>query len=129
MTTKNPYEYAATVDRVVDGDTVHLKLEKTFSMEVDFGFGILDHIELKKNTIMDFRLFGINAPEKSTPEGPKATAELTRLLGLGTLRVVSYKPDKYGRWLADIYVKPVGEVELHVNKALLDGGFARYYMP
>lgn len=127
--TKSPYEYSATVERVVDGDTVYLKLEKTFEMDVDFGFGIIDHVSLRKNTTMDFRLFGINAPEMKTPDGPKAKAELERLLKLGSLRVISYKPDKYGRWLADIFVKPVGEVEIHVNKTLLDTGFARAYNP
>jgi len=123
------YEYSATLSRVVDGDTCYLRLEKEFSFDIDFGFNILDKMTLKKSTVMDFRLYGINTPEMKTPDGPKAKAELTRLLGLGTLRVVSHKADKYGRWLADIYVKPAGEPELHVNKALVDGGFAVVYLP
>jgi len=123
------YEYAATVHRVVDGDTCYLALEKEFSYEIDFGFRIKDQVTLKKSTVMDFRLYGINTPEMRTPEGPPAKEELIRLLGLGTLRVITHKQDKYGRWLAQIYVKPPDEPEIYVNQALIDGGFAVVYLP
>ena len=138
MTTKAAVDYAyeATVARVVDGDTVHLNLSKEFTLEVDFGFGIKDTMTLRKSAEMDFRLYGINTPEThgtaattggQKAAGLKAQAELTRLLGLGKLRVVTGKPDKYGRWLATIYVKQANGVELNVNDEMVKGGFAKPY--
>lgn len=109
------YDYDATVVRVVDGDTVWL--------DVDLGFGLRAHY--------DFRLYGINTPEvigSSRVAGLAAKAEAERLLGLGPLRIVSYKSDKYGRWLADLYVKPATGAEIWVNDALLKGGFAQPYL-
>jgi len=125
----NNYEYAAKVHRIVDGDTVYLKLSKTFTLPVDFGFNIIDTMNLTKDAVVGFRLYGINTPEvvgASKTAGLTATKELERLLNLGSLRVVSYKPDKYGRYLADIYVM-TDTTELHVNQELVKGGFATQY--
>ena len=53
---------------------------------------------------------------------------LLRLLALGTLRIKSYKQEKYGRWLADIYVQPSdGSAEIWVNDTLVKEGFAVPY--
>ena len=81
-------EYPATVVRVIDGDTVEL--------DVDVGF---------RSRYRDkFRLAGINAPEGKTEAG----ARLSDLLHPGSEVVVtSFKPEKYGRWLADIAVPDV----------------------
>jgi endonuclease YncB( thermonuclease family) len=127
------YIYSATVDRVVDGDTVYLNLQKVFSFPVDFGFHILDKVELTKSAIVNFRLAGINAPELDDPDpsvrakGIAAKAELTRLLGLGPLIVQTSKEDKYRRWLAQINVVNPDQPVIDVNKAMLDGGFAVPY--
>jgi endonuclease YncB( thermonuclease family) len=124
------YEYQATVHHVVDGDTVYFNLTKMFNLTVDFGFNILDTVTLTKTAVMDFRLYGINTPEVvgiTKTAGLAASAELARLLGLGSIRVVSYKADKYGRWLADIYVQPATGVEIWVNQTLINGGFAKPY--
>lgn len=108
------YEYRASLVKVVDGDTVWLN--------VDLGFNVHANV--------DFRLAGINTPETvgaTRTAGLAASAELMRLLQLGPIRVVSSKTEKYGRWLAQIYVStPAGEVD--VNKALVDGGFAVPFM-
>lgn len=109
------FEYNAKVVRVVDGDTVW--------MDVDLGFGI--------HATLDFRLFGINTPESvgsTRTAGLVAKAELERLLSIGPIRITTHKSDKYGRWLAVMYVKN-GSVELNVNQALLEGGFAVEYTP
>lgn len=76
------YEYPATVHRVVDGDTVYLKLSKTFTLPVDFGFNILDKVLLLKEATIEFRLYGINTPEVvgvTKPAGLASAAELSRL--------------------------------------------------
>ena len=107
------YTYKAKLVRIVDGDTVFL--------EVDLGF----HLK----ATMDFRLVGLNTPEivgVNKTAGLVAKAELERLLGLGPVTVKTQKSDKYGRWLADLYVQ-TGDQEVHVNQALLDGGFAKPY--
>jgi endonuclease YncB( thermonuclease family) len=127
------WEYAASIVRVLDGDTAVFRLVKTFTQEVDFGFFIHDSVALSKSTELSFRFFGINCPEIHSSDaalkarGLKAKAEVERLCSLGPLRLVSYKPDKYGRWLADVYVTPSGKKEIHINQALLDGGFALPY--
>jgi endonuclease YncB( thermonuclease family) len=129
--TTGTYEYVATVVRVVDGDTVHLSLTKNFSFDVDFGFFIKDTVVLQKSADLDFRLAAINAPElhgATAAAGLASKNELARLLGLGTLRVVTGKADKYGRWLATIYVKKPDGTELCVNDEMVKGGFAVPFM-
>lgn len=109
------YEYKANLVRVVDGDTV--------IPDVDLGFGI--HANL------DFRLLGLNAPEMvgaTKVAGTAAKYELARLITLGPMRIVSTKSDKYGRWLATIYVKLDDGSEMDVNATLVATGFAVPYM-
>lgn len=125
------YEYQATVHRIVDGITVHFKLTKEFVLSVDFGFNIKDTVALAKDAIINFRLRGINTPEiigVSKAAGLASKDELTRLLGLGPIRLVSYKPDKYGRYLAEVFVKLEDGTELNVNQELINGGFAVPYI-
>lgn len=124
------WEYEAKVVRVIDGDTAVFLLSRTVTQEVDFGFYVKDKMSLTKTAEVTFRFMGINTPElhgvdKSlVKKAQDAKGEVERLCSLGPLRLVSYKPDKYGRWLCDIYVTPPGKKELHVNQALIDGGFA-----
>lgn len=102
------YEYAASLIRVVDGDTVWL--------DVDLGFGVS-----RKDS---FRLYGINAPELSTPAGPPASQHLLELLGFPiTVRTIKDKREKYGRYLATIICNGID-----VNQKMIDDGFAVAYM-
>jgi endonuclease YncB( thermonuclease family) len=128
--TKQTYEYEATVNRVVDGDSVYLNLFKTFGLDVDFGFHIKDRIRFTKTATQDFRLADIDAPEvvgANKVKGIEAKAALTRMLELGPLRVVSHGKDKYGRWLGTIFVMLPDKTELNVNQAMVDEGFAVVY--
>lgn len=99
------YRYEAVVIRVVDGDTVDLS--------VDLG--------LRVRTTDRFRLYGINAPERwETGVGTAATNHLRELLSTGdTIIVDTHRDakDKYGRWLATIYV---GETNIN-EQMVLDG--------
>lgn len=83
------YQYAASLVRVIDGDTVVLNVDLGFSTHVE------QHV----------RLNGINAPEHGTPEGDAATAFtkvwFTQHAGL-TLATVKDKQEKYGRYLGTI---------------------------
>lgn len=107
------YEYRARCVRVIDGDSVVLA--------VDMGFRL---------TFEDsFRLAGINTPElnSSDPaerERAKAAAAFLRERIEGqplTVRTDKAR-EKYGRWLATVYVG-----EECVNDALVDAGHAVAY--
>ncbi len=125
------YEYSATVVRVIDGDTAILKLEKEYTLDIDFGFFIKDKMSLVKTTEINFRLKGIDTPEIQKPtynEGIVSKNELIRLLSLGSITVVSSKPDKYGRWLAVLFVTLPDGIKLNINDELIKNGFAVPYM-
>lgn len=103
------YTYRATVVRWVDGDTVWLT--------VDLGFRL--------TTTNDFRLYGIDTPERGQPGYAEATARATALAPAGsTVLVTTYKnPDKYGRWLAEVFAGGI-----NVNQTLIVEGLARPYL-
>ena len=103
------YHHVALV-RVIDGDSLVL--------EIDLG---------NKITWRDsFRLSGIDAPEMSAVGGEEAKAHLEGLLGLGVCRVETFKPDKFGRWLAEIYIT-VRSGEMSANKLMVLDGHAVPY--
>ena len=100
------------VERVIDGDTVLLA--------IDMG----NCITWREN----FRLNGIDTPEKGMAGATEATEFLSKMLAKGLCAAETHKPDKYGRWLVDLYV-PAGDGggELHVNTFMVFNGFAMAY--
>lgn len=83
------YEYRATIDRVIDGDTIDLI--------IDLGLNTFVRTRV--------RVANINAPERYTDAGKITKAYVTNLLYPGknvTIRTYRDKTEKYGRWLADI---------------------------
>lgn len=97
--------YPAHIIEVVDGDSVRL--------DVDVGFlmGFKDN----------FRMYGINAPEGRYTE---ASSRLYELLPVGMkVTILTYKREKYGRWMCDIFL-PDGRC---VNEMLVDEGLATPY--
>jgi endonuclease YncB( thermonuclease family) len=125
------YEYQGTLVRVVDGDTVVLSLKRTISVDVDFGFYVKDKLSLEKSADVTFRLKGINTPEivgTDKARGLDAKARLQELLESKPLRVISYKTDKYGRWLADIFIIDRSGIEKSVCQLLVEEGHAVPYM-
>lgn len=99
------------VIRVVDGDTVEL--------DIDLG----NSIRWQGN----FRLFGIDTPEKNQQGYQEAIAYLNNLLTTPLTRVETYKPDKFGRWLVDLYIPTEQGGELHVNKLMIINNYAKEY--
>jgi len=102
----------ATVSRVVDGDTVYVRAgSRSF----------------------DVRLLGIDTPETVDPHrpvgcyGPEASAYTKHLLAGGVVRLVydRERRDRYGRWLAYIYLEREGRPDLFVNARLASAGYAR----
>jgi len=109
------YQYKATVVNVVDGDTV--------DAVIDLGF----HISVK----IRFRLFGINTPEmhKDTLVQAKAAkARVEALLLNKECMADTYKPDKYGRWLANFIVVDSTGNAINVNQILIQEGLAVEYL-
>ncbi len=84
------YSYRARVLDVIDGDTVWL--------DIDCGFDVW--------TRQKVRLRGIDTPELGTPDGQRAKDFAVQALsGLPVVAVTTTKPDKYDRYLADIFFK------------------------
>ncbi len=99
------YEHVKLM-RVIDGDTVGLS--------IDLG----NHIIWQAS----FRLAGINAPERGQPGYDEARKFLWDETKAGLSLVETFKPDKYGRWLAEIYVGGVS-----VNAKMIVAGHAVPY--
>lgn len=88
------YEYRAIVKRWIDGDTV--------VVDWDLGRRIWVHDE-------HLRLFGYNAADKDKAKKLAATQFMERLAPPGTevlLSTIEDKTEKYGRYLAGIYIDP-----------------------
>ncbi len=106
--------------RVIDGDTIIAR--------IDLGF--------RTHKTETFRLRGIDAPEVTCALGQKAKAWVTaRLKPCAYLVIKSYKQEKFGRYLADVfYKKEAGEDRERIlkegaflNQQLLDEGLATPY--
>ena len=90
---KDLYTFVATVESVVDGDTLWAV--------VDCGFSSWQRVEL--------RLRGIDCPEMSTEEGQRAKKFVEdRLKPCAFIVVKTYKTEKWGRYLADVFYLPPG---------------------
>jgi micrococcal nuclease len=104
-----------TVASVADGDTITVKRDA----------------ETKK-----IRLCGIDAVEKQQKLGPQAKSYLQSLINKGndTVIVIPIEQDRYGRTVAEVFVKPrpgtpgyQSEEEIFLNGEMVRAGFARHY--
>jgi endonuclease YncB( thermonuclease family) len=104
--------YAGVIDLVHDGDTVNVKL--------DVGFDLTVYARV--------RVFGINAPEISTPEGKVAREFAKALLKPGEpVRVVSYGWDKYGGRIDGSIEYGLAGDPHDFAKTMIDSGHAKPY--
>jgi endonuclease YncB( thermonuclease family) len=88
------HTYKAYLERVVDGDTIHVVLDLGFKMQ---------HREI-------LRLAKINAPEAKTAEGKKSREELKKILkDVPFLIVKTNRTDIYGRYVADVFFDETGK--------------------
>lgn len=89
-TPKDLYTYEAELIRVIDADT--------FWMRIWY-----DRPEWRKEKL---RLRGIDAPELSTSEGQEAKEFVEELFKKAkAITVTTTKPDKYHRYLSDVYIE------------------------
>jgi micrococcal nuclease len=110
------FTYAATIRRVLDGDTLAAALAVAPGIT----------LELK------LRLRGLDCPELGTTAGRAAKRFVDGLVAAGDGVVISTtKPDKYDRYLADVFLPPAPsdkrEAEIFLNNALLEHGHAVRY--
>ena len=97
--------YKAELERVVDGDTLHVIL--------DLGFN-LTHREI-------LRLRGIDAPEMSTAQGKRSAQSLKKILkNVPFLIVKTTSTDIYGRYVCDVFFAQ--ELENLTPQEVADGG-------
>ena len=110
------YEYHATLERVVDGDTV--------DCWIDLGFKCQIHKRI--------RFYGLDTWECRTRDkeekvkGLAAKARTKELLEVGKFKLLSHGVGKYGRVLGELFVKQDGEY-VSVNSILLEEGHAYTY--
>lgn len=108
------YNYNATVQRVVDGDTIVL--------DIDLGFTI--------HWKSSCRLWGINTPELKSKDSAtrdqalKAKQYLIDNLPIGSIVNINSKSlDKYGRPLVEVFFN-----EVNINQDLLNKELAVKYI-
>jgi endonuclease YncB( thermonuclease family) len=100
------YCYRASLENVIDGDTVKMRIQLTGSIFI----------------CERLRLRGVDAMELNTPEGQKAKRALERLLhNRKKIIIYTYSTDRYGRYVADLVAD-----NLYINKTLIEKGHARY---
>lgn len=101
------YEYYTKIDKVVDGDTV--------DVFIDLGFSVWHKERI--------RIAGIDTAEKNTPLGKALKAYMKELLEGKMVRLQVSKPDKYGRYLGEIWLGS----DVSINKQLIQHGLAKPY--
>lgn len=119
-----PYIYRGYVHRCIDGDTAEIS--------IDLGFGVI----LKNRKV---RLLGLDAPERYTATGPRATAGLRELIHefgsvdadypedvVVLLETKLDKNDKYGRILARLHGFDRNRewLPISINHEMIVRGFA-----
>jgi len=110
------YEYHATLDRVVDGDTV--------DCWIDLGFKCQVHKRIRFYGLDTWECRTRNKEEKV--KGLAAKARTKELLEAGKFKLLSHGLGKYGRVLGELFVE-IDEEYKSVNAILLEEGHASTY--
>lgn len=117
--------------RVIDGDTIVLRLRAEYPMEVDFGFRIKDHVVHRKEAEIIFRVADLDTPElrgEERPQGLEAKAAAETLLRSGSIKVLSLGEGKYGgRWIGKVYVTQEDGEEIELAGWLIENNYGKPY--
>lgn len=101
---------SCTIVRVVDGDTVDIK--------IDLGFDITYDLRV--------RVYGMDTPERGQVGFKEASDRLKQLLPVGSKAIVQTfkdKKEKYGRYLANIKT----DAFLNISDQMIAEGLAKPY--
>lgn len=102
------FTYPATVLKVVDGDTLWVKI----------------YLRPGHWVKQKLRLRDLDCPELFTPDGKAARRFTESLLARATaVTICTTKPDKYDRYLADVFLT-TGAGDVFLNNVLLENGHA-----
>ncbi len=102
------FTYPATLRRLVDGDTLLIELQ------------LLPRCIVEQK----LRLRGLDCPEMATAAGKTARRFTeTALARMTAMTLFTTKPDKYDRYLADVFLT-TADGEIFLNNALLETGHA-----
>lgn len=115
------YQYTAQLIRVIDGDTI--------VVDVDLGFYLRQEMILRLRSIDTPELKG--EEHQQAQEAKDFVAEQLKDKGLA---IRTYKVEKWGRFLADVYFGPsdytifeLFEKGCNLNQLLLEKGYAQPY--
>ncbi len=112
VTKTDLYTYDAEIIRVVDGDTLWLKIW------LRPGHWLKEKVRVR----------GLDCPELDTPEGKAAKRFVESLVkDAESITITTTKPDKWDRYLSDIFLRRENGQELFLNNLLLENGHARRY--
>jgi len=112
------YQYFAVVNRVVDGDTL--------DVSVDLGFSIHAKTLLRMEGINAPELHGVSAEESLA--GRAAKEYLESLVGGKKVRVTTAKAkEKYGRYMATVWLIGSGLQKSSVNQMMVEAGHAKVW--
>jgi len=107
------YTYEADVIRAVDGDTIWMKI-------------YLEGRARPPWVKEKLRLRDLDAPEMNTPEGRAAKRFVEDWLEKAErVLITTTKPDKWDRYLSDVFLITASGEELYLNNLLLENGHAR----
>ena len=108
-TAKDLYTYRAVVEKVVDGDTLKVR--------IDLGYD--------DSCRQVLRLRGIDCPELDTKEGQSAKTFVQSYIKAAQMIIMhSSRSDKYDRYLADVFIPREEKEEVFLNNLLLEKNFA-----
>ena len=113
---QHKYYYHAVITSVYDGDTC----------TVDIDLGLNAWIRNEK-----LRLYGINAPELRGSERPQGlvSRDFLREQVSGKeviIQTIKDKKGKYGRYLANIWLKDESDTWININDSMVESGNAVY---
>jgi len=120
VTGRRLWTFCALVDRVIDGDTLLVR--------VDLGF--------RSWTVERLRLRGIDAARLDSRAGQRARDRVEELLrAVDFVVLATARTDRYGRYLADVFYG-IGDTDpaavaadgVYLNRQLLEEGLARPYV-
>lgn len=84
---------------------------------------------VRGNEELKIRFCGIDAPEKKMPLGVESRDHLRSLvdIGNGELLLVPVEQDRYGRTVAEVYVKDSRSTAINLNVQMVRDGYAWHY--
>lgn len=109
---KREFNFNATIKNVVDGDTIDAVIDLGFSM----------------STVQRLRLYGIDTMEMHDKDvllrekALEAKKFVSDTILDKEVKIITYKADKYGRYLANVYYK-----DMWINYELINRGLANEY--